>query len=115
MIKVFDTVQELADYMNIVKESEYTEFNLSQGVNVRVEVAPGDSFEVYNPEHVNLMLYSTTADEMYASAGVMGDYEHLYFTCGNQTAWFEPITPAWFNVALEPSINGNHTIYYKKI
>jgi hypothetical protein len=143
MIKVFDTVKEFEDYsINGLKSGElcyvsedkvahfktnsledvvpeednqYTEAVISQGAGVHLNIKPGDSFEVYNPEHTKLMLYCTTADDMYASAGTMGKHEHMYYTCASHCVWFESINPAWFNIALEPSINGSHTIYYRII
>lgn len=143
MIKVFDTTQEFADYsQNGLKigelcyvaedktahfkttgidevpaedDNQYTEFNISTASSIHLAVNSGDSFEVYNPDHVQIMLYCTTSDDMYASAGVMGDYEHMYLTCGNQVAYFESITPGFFNVMLAPGVSGNYTIYYRKL
>lgn len=143
MIKVFDTVKEFEKYSqeglkngelcyvaedkvahfktnnleDVVTEEDnkYNEVIIRQGDGVHININAGDSFEIYNPEHTKLMLYCTTVDDMYASAGIMGEHEHMYFTCESNCVWFEQINPAYFNISLEPSITGEHTIYYRNI
>lgn len=91
-------------------EPQYTEATLGNGISAN----KGDSFEVYNPNHTSIMVFSSDGSGN-ASSGIVGNYEHIYFTVGEQCPWGTNINPTQFVIDLDPMETSASTVYYRKL
>lgn len=94
-------------------EPQYTEATIGNGESVMIGANKGDSFEVYNPNHTNIMVFSSDGSNM--SSGIVGNYEHIYFTVGEQCPWASYINPILFAIDLAPTETSVSTVYYRKL